>query len=103
MSCMKNHLYGKLSLHTRELLYGMLLQATMPRIKLREYRSSVHNPPQKCTQLNGRMHMRMWCEIVSPSSDCATCTVFVSVVHKNMSYDGVQVYIRNNASVCTNA
>ena len=31
------------------------------------------------------------------------CTVFVSVVHKNMSYDGAQVYIRNNASVCTNA
>ena len=28
--------------------------------------------------------------------------VFVSVVYKNISYDGVQVYIRNNASVCTN-
>ena len=26
------------------------------RIKLREYRSSVHKPLQKCTQLNGRMH-----------------------------------------------
>ena len=29
---------------------------------------------------------------------CATSTVFMSVVHKNMPYDGVQVYIRNNAS-----
>ena len=34
---------------------------------------------------------------------CATCTVYVSVVHQNMSYDGVQVYIRNNSSVCTSA
>ena len=34
---------------------------------------------------------------------CATSTVFVSVVYKNISYDGVQVYIRNNTSVCTNA
>ena len=33
----------------------------------------------------------------------ATSTVFVSVVHTNMSYDGVKVYIHNNASVCTNA
>ena len=33
----------------------------------------------------------------------ATSTVFVSVVHKNITNDGVQVYIRNNASVCTYA
>ena len=29
--------------------------------------------------------------------------VSVGVVHKNMSYDGVQVYIRNNSNVCTSA
>ena len=29
--------------------------------------------------------------------------VSVGVVHKNMPYDGVQVYIRNNSSVCTSA
>ena len=29
--------------------------------------------------------------------------VSVGVVHKNMPYDGVQVYIRNKSSVCTNA
>ena len=34
---------------------------------------------------------------------CVPYVLYVSVVHKNMSYDGVQVYIRNNASVCTNA
>ena len=37
---------------------------------------------------------------------CATSTVresSVGVVHKNMPYDGVQVYIRNNSSVCTSA
>ena len=75
----------------------------MPRIKLREYRSSVHKPPQKCTQLNGRMHVLRVCHHHQIGLLCATSTVFVSVVHKNMSYDGVQVYIRNNASVCTNA
>ena len=36
----------------------------MPRIKLREYRSSVHKPPQKCTQLNGRMHVHVVWECV---------------------------------------
>ena len=29
--------------------------------------------------------------------------VSVGVVHKNMPYDGVQVYIRNNSSVRTSA
>ena len=29
--------------------------------------------------------------------------VATGVVHKNMPYDGVQVYIRNNSSVCTSA
>ena len=72
----------------------------MPRIKLREYRSSVHKPPQKCTQLNGRIHVH-WYESVSSSSDWFC--IRECVVHKNMSYDGVLVYIRNNASVCTNA
>ena len=46
--------------------------ATMPRIKLREYRSSVHKPSQKCTQLNDRMHVHA-CPL-SPSS-----TVLVSI------------------------
>ena len=51
------------------------------------YRSSVHKPPHKCTQLNGRMYMLV-CVIIIRL--CATSTVFVSVVHKNMSYDDVQ-------------
>ena len=52
MSCRKNHLYGKPSLHKEELLQGMLRQQC--REKLREwYRSSVHKPTQKCTQSNG--------------------------------------------------
>ena len=70
----------------------------MPRIKLREYRSTVHKPPQKCTQLNGSACGVRVCHHHQTGLLCATC---VSVVHKNMSYDGVQVYIRNNASVCT--
>ena len=50
ISYRKNHLYGELSRRREELLKGMLLQATMPRIKLREYRSSVHKPPGiECT------------------------------------------------------
>ena len=56
----------------------------MPRIKLREYRSSVHKPPQKCTQLNGRMHVHVvWecmCHHHQTGLLCATSTVFVSVV-----------------------
>ena len=67
----------------------------MPRIKLGEY--------QNCTQINDRMHMHMVCLYHLTGLLCATSTVIVSVVHKNMSYYGVQVYIRNNASVCTNA
>ena len=69
----------------------------MPRIKLREYRSSVHKPPQKCTQLNGidpvhvtKCGVRV-CHHHQTGLLCATSTVFVSVVHKNMSYDGVPV------------
>ena len=47
----------------------------------------------------------MWCKSVSSSSDCVQHVMYVSVgvVHKNMPYDGVQVYIRNNSSVCTSA
>ena len=43
------------------------------------------------------------CHLHQTGLFCATSTVFVSVVHKNMPYDGVQVYIRNNSSVCTSA
>ena len=57
ISCMKNHLYGKNQPVQRGIVIRNAIQATMPRIKLREYRSSVHKPPQKCTQLNGRMHV----------------------------------------------
>ena len=57
----------------------------MPRIKLKEYRSSVHKPLQKCTQSNGRMYvhacgMRV-CHHHQTGLLCATSTVFVSVVY----------------------
>ena len=48
MSGTKNHLYGKPSLHKEEYFGNNAGE------KLREwYRSSVHKPTQKCTQLNG--------------------------------------------------
>ena len=74
--------------------------------KLREwYRSSVHNPTQKCTQLNGidPVHVTKCGVKVCHHHYCVPHELYVSVgvVHKNMPYDGVQVYIRNNSSVCT--
>ena len=72
-------------------------------MKLREYRSSVHKPPQKCTQLNGRMHVHVHgvrvCHHHQTGLLCATSTVFVSVVHKNRSYDGVR-FIYATMQVC---
>ena len=73
-------------------------------------RSSVHKPTQKRTQLNGidPVHVTKCgvkvCHHHHTSFMCATVLyVSVGVVHKNMPYDGVQVYIRNNSSVCTSA
>ena len=47
------------------------------------------------------VHVTVWCEGVSSSSGWFIVCLYVSVVHKNMPYDGVQVYtgIRNNAQV----
>ena len=76
--------------------------------KLREwYRSSVHKPTQKCTQLNGidPVHVTKCGVKVCHHHQTVPHVLHVSVgvVHKNMPYDGVQVYIRNNSSVCTSA
>ena len=71
--------------------------------------SSIHKPTQKCTHLNGidPVHVTKCgvkvCHHHQTGLLCATCTVFVSVVHKNMSYKGVQVYVRKYSSVCTSA
>ena len=61
-------------------------------------------PTQKCTQLNGidPVHVTK-CVIIIRLVYCVPHVLYVSVVHKNMPYDGVQVYIRNNSSVCTSA
>ena len=39
------------------------------------------------------------CHLVLYVSEGVNCTC----AYKNMSYDGVQVYVHNNASVCTSA
>ena len=72
----------------------------------RVVRSSVHKPTQKCTQLNEKdpVHVTKCgvkvCHHHQTGLLCATCTVYVSVVHKNMPYDGVQVYIYATIQVC---
>ena len=107
--CRKNHLYGILSLHREEFILGMLLQATMPRIKLRKYRSSVHKRLSKMHTVKwNRMHVHVTMCGVRVCHHHQTGyrvpqVLYVSLVHKNLPYIYVQVYIRNNASVRTNA
>ena len=43
---------------------------------------------------------KVWCESVS---SCATYSTYVREGENCISYDGVQVYVHNNASVCTSA
>ena len=104
MSGMKNHLYGKPAC-TKRSCYKECFGNNAGE-KLREWcRSSVHKPTQKCTQLNGidPVHVTKCgvkvCHHHQTGLLCATCTVFVSVVHKNMPYD-VYRFIYATIQVC---
>ena len=76
---------------------GPTLRGSDAQIEDQSYEHTMHvqssNPMGRC----------MTCVIIIRLVYCVPHVLYVSVVHTNMPYDGVQVYTRNNSSMCTSA